>query len=125
MVSIFLINNKQTVDIESGKTVNDLIKEDSFLRENIVAAIVNDVLVDADFKLVEDGNVKIIVPGSKEAFKVLNHSAAHLLAAAVNRVFGKSKFGYGPATEEGFYYDVKTNTAINDVSLQKIQNRNV
>ncbi len=122
MVSIFLINNKQTVDIESGKTVNDLIKEDSFLRENIVAAIVNDVLVDADFNLVEDGNVKIIVPGSKEAFKVLNHSAAHLLAAAVNRVFGKSKFGYGPATEEGFYYDVKTNTSINDVSLQKIQN---
>lgn len=42
----------------------------------------------------------------KEELQVLRHSAAHLLAQAVKRLYPNAKFGYGPANEKGFYYDI-------------------
>lgn len=41
-----------------------------------------------------------------EELQVLRHSAAHLLAQAVKRLYPDAKFGYGPANEKGFYYDI-------------------
>lgn len=41
-----------------------------------------------------------------EELQVLRHSAAHLLAQAVKRLYPNAKFGYGPANEKGFYYDI-------------------
>ncbi len=38
--------------------------------------------------------------------EVIRHSAAHVMAAAIERLYPEAKFGYGPATENGFYYDV-------------------
>ena len=44
-------------------------------------------------------------PESQE-LEVLRHSAAHIMAQAVKRLYPQAKFAYGPATEKGFYYDV-------------------
>ncbi len=41
-----------------------------------------------------------------EELEVLRHSAAHIMAAAVKRLYPHAKFAYGPATDKGFYYDV-------------------
>ena len=41
-----------------------------------------------------------------EELEILRHSAAHLLAQAVKRLYPNAKFGYGPANEKGFYYDI-------------------
>ena len=41
-----------------------------------------------------------------EELEILRHSAAHLLAQAVKRLYPNAKFGYGPASEKGFYYDI-------------------
>ena len=41
-----------------------------------------------------------------DGLAVLRHSAAHITAQAVKRLFPDAKFGYGPATEKGFYYDI-------------------
>ena len=38
--------------------------------------------------------------------EVLRHSAAHIMAGAIKRLYPEAKFAYGPATEKGFYYDV-------------------
>ena len=38
--------------------------------------------------------------------EVLRHTAAHILAQAVKRLYPEAHFGYGPATEKGFYYDI-------------------
>jgi len=51
----------------------------------------------------------------------LNHSAAHLLAAAVLKLYPNTKIGFGPAIEEGFYYDFKFEEPINDNDLKKIE----
>ncbi|MDE7281282.1 MAG: threonine--tRNA ligase, partial [Ruminiclostridium sp.] len=57
--------------------------------------------------------MKVIYPNGevrntegKEALEILRHSAAHLLAQAVKRLYPKAKMGYGPANENGFYYDI-------------------
>ena len=56
-----------------------------------------------------------------KANEKLNHSAAHLLAAAVLKLYPEVKIGFGPAIEEGFYYDFKFENPINDQDLAKIQ----
>ena len=41
-----------------------------------------------------------------EVTHVVRHSAAHILAQAIKRLYPEADFAYGPATEKGFYYDV-------------------
>ncbi len=45
--------------------------------------------------------------GSPEALDILRHSAAHVMASAIDQLFGPVEFGVGPAIENGFYYDMK------------------
>ena len=51
-----------------------------------------------------DGEVKECA--KEEELHVLRHSAAHIMAQAVQRLYPQAKFAYGPANEKGFYYDV-------------------
>ncbi len=54
--------------------------------------------------------------------EVLRHSAAHIMAQAIKRLFPNADFGYGPATERGFYYDVDLGEdKLTDEDLQKIE----
>ena len=41
-----------------------------------------------------------------EELGVIRHTAAHIMAQAVKRIYPEADFGYGPATEKGFYYDI-------------------
>lgn len=55
--------------------------------------------------------------------EVLRHSAAHIMAQAIKRLYPHADFGYGPATEKGFYYDVDLgDTKLSDEDLTKIEN---
>lgn len=49
------------------------------------------------------------------------HSLAHILAAAVENIYGNVKFGVGPVTENGFYYDFDLKESISEDDLQKIE----
>ena len=53
--------------------------------------------------------------------KVLNHSAAHVLAYAVKNIYPNTKLAIGPATDSGFYYDFDFATPIKDEDLPKIE----
>lgn len=55
--------------------------------------------------------------------EVIRHSAAHIMAQAIKRLFPHADFGYGPATEKGFYYDVDLgDTKLSDEDLVAIEN---
>lgn len=55
--------------------------------------------------------------------EVLRHSAAHIMAQAIKRLFPEADFGYGPATEKGFYYDVDLgDRKLTDEDLARIEN---
>ncbi len=59
----------------------------------------------------------------EEELHVLRHTAAHIMAQAVSRLWPHAKFAYGPANEKGFYYDVDLgDTKLSDADLQAIEN---
>ena len=70
-----------------------------------------------------DGSIIEIEKSSKEAFEVLNHSTSHLLAEAIQELYPDAKFGYGPAIEEGFYYDIDFVEPIVEEDLKKIEKK--
>ncbi len=53
--------------------------------------------------------------------KILNHTAAHVLAYAVKNIYPNTKLAIGPATDSGFYYDFDFTTPIKDEDLAKIE----
>ena len=56
----------------------------------------------------KDGSV--FVPQKEKQAEILRHTAAHILAQAVARLYPDASFAYGPATEKGFYYDIDLGT---------------
>ena len=59
---------------------------------------------------------------ASEELHILRHSAAHILAQAVKRLYPEAHFAYGPATEKGFYYDIDTgDTVISEEDFPKIE----
>ena len=70
-----------------------------------------------------DGSIIEIEKSSKEAFEVLNHSTSHLLAEAVQELYPDALFGFGPAIEEGFYYDIDFKEPIVEADLAKIEKK--
>lgn len=70
-----------------------------------------------------DGSIIEIEKSSKEAFEVLNHSTSHLLAEAIQELYPEALFGFGPAIEEGFYYDIDFPEPIVEADLAKIEKK--
>ncbi len=60
---------------------------------------------------------------AEQELEVIRHTAAHIMAQAISRLYPHADFGYGPATEKGFYYDVDLgDTKLTDEDLVKIEN---
>ena len=58
----------------------------------------------------------------EQELEVIRHTAAHVLAQAVKRLYPHADFGYGPATEKGFYYDIDLgDTKLSDEDLETIE----
>lgn len=94
-------------ELESGSTAADLAKSISpGLLKNAVAAQVGGVVQDLALPLADGDQVAILTKKDEAALEVLRHSAAHLMADAILRVFPKAQLTIGPAVEDGFYYDI-------------------
>ena len=55
---------------------------------------------------VKEGEISFIMPTDPDGFEMMNHSCSHLMAQALMHLYPGCLFGFGPAIEEGFYYDV-------------------
>ena len=93
-------------EYESKKSIIDIAKDISEgLARNVVAGEVNGVMHDLRDELEADCELNLITLKDKEALPVIRHSASHVLAEAVKRVFPDAKLAIGPSIAEGFYYD--------------------
>ncbi|TVP47074.1 MAG: threonine--tRNA ligase [Gemmatimonadales bacterium] len=70
-----------------------------------LAAVVDGELVDLHRPLPQSASLRLITERDPEALGLLRHSAAHVLATAVRRLRPEAQIGFGPAIEDGFYYD--------------------
>ncbi|AJD91724.1 threonyl-tRNA synthase [Jeotgalibacillus malaysiensis] len=93
----------------------------SGLKKKAVAGKVNGQLLDLRTPLEEDAEVAILTPDDEESLEVMRHSAAHLMAQAVKRLYPDAKFGVGPVIEGGFYYDIDTESSISTEDLPRIE----
>ncbi|MGO1058880.1 threonine--tRNA ligase [Planococcus sp. FY231025] len=120
-------------EFSKGTTTEEIAQSISpGLRKKALAGKVGDQLVDLKWPISQDGSIAIITPDSDEALEILRHSTAHLLAQAVKRIYPDAKLGVGPVIENGFYYDIDSETAITaedlpviEKEMKKIINENI
>ena len=67
------------------------------------------------------GPFKVLTAKDAKSLDVLRHSAAHVLATAVRRVRPDAKIGFGPAIEDGFYYDFEVATPFTPDDLARFE----
>ena len=80
-------------------------------------------LVDLTTPLTEDVELWLLKEQDEASLKVVRHSAAHVMATAILELFPETKLGHGPATDQGFFYDVYRATPFSDADLAAIETR--
>ncbi|MGM0371690.1 MAG: threonine--tRNA ligase [Halobacteriota archaeon] len=95
------------LEVESGATVEDVAYEiGPGLGRDTVAGRVDGELVAKEEPIEADAELQIVTEGSEDYLEVLRHTASHVFAQALQRIHPEAKLAIGPATDEGFYYDV-------------------
>ncbi|MET4222939.1 threonyl-tRNA synthetase [Oerskovia enterophila] len=113
-LSITLDGERTTV--ETGTTGADLFSG----RREVVVLRVNGELKDLDTPVAEGDEVEGVTIDSPDGLDVLRHSAAHVLAQAVQQVNPDAKLGIGPPVRDGFYYDFDVETPFTPEDLKAL-----
>jgi threonyl-tRNA synthetase len=97
----------QVREFQVGITANEVAMQISEgLARNVLAAKLNDEVVDSSTPILQDSALQLLTWNDAEGKKTFWHSSAHLLAEAIEAIYPGTKFGIGPAIEQGFYYDI-------------------
>jgi threonyl-tRNA synthetase len=97
----------QVREFEVGITANEIAMQISEgLARNVLAAKLNGEVVDSSTPILQDSALQLLTWNDAEGKKTFWHSSAHLLAEAIEALYPGTKFGIGPAIEQGFYYDI-------------------
>ena len=113
-VSIVLDGQKQQVPAAStGFTL--------FTEKNIVAMKVNGEPRDLAHNVQEGDSVEAITIDSQDGLNILRHSAAHVLAQAVQNINSEAKLGIGPPIKDGFYYDFDVESPFTPEDLKALE----
>jgi threonyl-tRNA synthetase len=109
----------------AGITAYEIAKSISEgLARKILVAQVNNTVVDTSLPITEDSDLKLLSWDDEDGKKTFWHSSAHLLAEAVEALFPGTKFGIGPAIDNGFYYDIDTgDKSLTEEDLKAIEEK--
>jgi threonyl-tRNA synthetase len=108
-------------EMPAGTTALDVAKSiGSRLAKAAIGAKIDGEVVELDRPIEHDARLEILTEKSPDALGVLRHSAAHVLATAVRAVRPEAKIGFGPAIEDGFYYDFEVDHPFTPEELERI-----
>ena len=95
------------------------------LGKKALAGVVDGEVRDLNSLMTADATLRIITPDNDdaEALFVLRHSCAHVMAEAVCDILPGTQLAYGPAIEDGFYYDMATPTPVTEEDFAAIEKR--
>ena len=88
-----------------------------------LAAVVDGEIVDLNRPLADGASVRLLTDRDPEALGVLRHSAAHVLATAVRELVPGAGIGFGPAIDNGFYYDFDVPEPFTPDRIEAIEER--
>ncbi len=110
------------IEAEKGQRIYDIIGTiGAGLQKAAVAAELNGAPVDLTCPVEADASMKVYTFKDDKGKEVFWHSAAHLMAQAVKRLYPDAKFAIGPAIETGFYYDIDVEENFSPEDLEKIE----
>ena len=111
--------------VEQGTSAMDIAKSISEgLARNVLAAEINEEVVDADRPINEDASLRLLTWNDKEGKSTMWHSSAHLMAEALEFFFPGIKLAIGPPIKNGFYYDVDfMDYTISEQDLEKVEQK--
>ena len=93
-------------EYESKRSIIDIARDISEgLARSVVAGEVNGVMHDLRDEIESDCELNLITLKDEKGLSVIRHTASHVLAQAVKRIFPQAKLAIGPSIAEGFYYD--------------------
>ena len=110
-------------EVDKGITVMELAASlGRSLAKSALVAKVNGKVMDLTRQINQDATVEILCSDSQEGLDALRHSASHIMAQAVQHLFGNEvQFGIGPCIANGFYYDIDTEHTFVPEDLAKIE----
>lgn len=92
--------------LEEGATVYDVAASiGTSLAKAALAGKINGELVDVTAQVTDGATIEIITNKSPEALSIMRHSCAHIMAEAVQELFPGAQIAFGPATDNGYFYD--------------------
>ncbi len=122
-VSVTLPDGKKH-ELPEGSSAADLaVAIGPGLARVALAAVVDGEIVDLGRPLQDGASVRLLTPRDPEALGVLRHSAAHVLATAVRELVPGAGIGFGPAIDDGFYYDFDVPKPFTPEEIEAIQRR--
>ena len=117
-----ILHDGSSKSFAAGTTLGEAVKQlSNSLAKKVVAADVNGEVTDLREALVEGSKVSFLTfaeDGGKEAFR---HTASHVMAQAVKRLWPDAQLAIGPAIENGFYYDIDMEHKLVPEDLPKIE----
>ncbi len=93
------------------------------LAKDALAIKIDGVLRDLSHVIEEDAALEVVTRGHADALALLRHDAAHVLAEAVQELYPDTQVTFGPATEDGFYYDFARGEPFTPDDLEAIEAR--
>ena len=121
MITIKFPAANLSVSVAEGTTVYEAAKEAELVSREVIAASVNGEVVDLTAALNADADVVLHTFESKEGKHVFWHTASHILAQAVKRLYPATKLTIGPAIDNGFYYDFDSETPFSADVLKQLE----
>ena len=106
----------------TGTTLGEAVKQlSNSLAKKVLAANVNGELTDLREELVDGSEVAFLTFEEDGGKHTLRHTASHILAQAVKRLWPEAKLAIGPAIDKGFYYDIDMEHTLTPEDLGKIE----
>lgn len=113
-----------TKEVKDGATISDVAQSiGAGLAKAAIAGKIDGALADLSTPVPDGATVEIITDKSNEALGIIRHSSAHIMAEAVQQLFPGAQIAFGPATEDGFFYDFELLRPITQGDLELIEQK--
>ena len=109
------------LEYASPVTVYDAAKEAELITRAVIGAQINGETVALTHELNADTEVQLLTFEDAAGKKLFRHSAAHILAQAVKRLYPTTKLTIGPAIDNGFYYDFDSDVSFTPDALKALE----
>ena len=112
---------EKEMQFDAPQTVYDAAKAAELANRAVLAAKLNGKVVALTEEITGDADVQLLTFADEEGRHVFNHTASHILAQAVKRLYPATKLTIGPAIEDGFYYDFDSETPFSTEMLAALE----